>query len=201
MELPKNPYHVIKNYLDKDYCKTMASYFIENMEEDPRESYGTFGLGGRTYFFDEENPATKPYDPDMKLYEMIHFGYKFFLENYPISGEFELNRSHANLMFEGATLHDHKDDRNFDEPIEDLGSKTHVMGLFLTDDYEGGELYFQDYDVSLKPEIGDLVFFPGYYTRHGVRQVTSGVRINILSHYFDISDRSKINPSYTVHKK
>jgi len=139
MELPKNPYHVIKNYLDKDYCKTMASYFIENMEEDPRESYGTFGLGGRTYFFDE--------------------------------------------------------------PIEDLGSKTHVMGLFLTDDYEGGELYFQDYDVSLKPEIGDLVFFPGYYTRHGVRQVTSGVRINILSHYFDISDRSKINPSYTVHKK
>lgn len=198
MNLPKEPYHIIRNYLDKDYCKDMASYFLKNMEEDPREGYGTFGIGGKEYFFEEVNPKPKPYDPEMRLYEMIHFGYKFFMENYPIYGDFELNRSHANFMFENAILHDHKDDRNFDEPIETLGSKTHVLGLFLTDDYDGGELEFKDYSISLKPEVGDLVFFPGYYTRHGVNKVTSGVRINILSHYFDITDRSKINPAYSM---
>jgi predicted 2-oxoglutarate/Fe(II)-dependent dioxygenase YbiX len=99
-------------------------------------------------------------------------------------------------MFTESFLHSHKDDRNWDEPIEDLASMTYVCGLFLTDDYEGGELTFEDYDISLKPKPGTLVLFPGYYTRHGVNKVTSGTRINILSHFFDIIDRDNINSSY-----
>jgi hypothetical protein len=196
MKLPEKHFHIIENYLDPEYCKMMADYFIKNMEEDPREFYGTFGLGDKDYFFNDQDPEIRKHDPDMKLYETVRFGYKFFAENYPMSGEFELNRSHANLMFPGAELHSHKDDRNWDEPIEDLPSRTHVMGLFLTDDYEGGELVFEEQDTILKPKAGTLVFFPGYYTRHGVNKVTSGIRINILTHYFDIIDRSNINPQY-----
>ena len=111
-------------------------------------------------------------------------------------GEFELNRSHANLMFPESRLHSHKDDRNFDEPIESLASRTYVCGLFLTDDYEGGELTFEGYNISLKPKAGDLVLFPGYYTRHGVNEVISGTRINILCHFFDVIDRDNINSKY-----
>jgi predicted 2-oxoglutarate/Fe(II)-dependent dioxygenase YbiX len=72
------------------------------------------------------------------------------------------------------------------------------MGLFLTDDYEGGELTFEEQNVVLKPKVGTRVFFPGYYTRHGVNKVTSGVRINILTHYFDVIDRDNVNPAYPV---
>ena len=165
MNLPDEHFHIIEDYMDPEYCKMMVDYFTENMEEDPREFYGTFGQ-------------------------------KFFAEHYPMYGEFELNRSHANFMFTGAELHSHKDDRNWDEPIEGLPSRTHVMGLFLTDDYEGGELTFEEQNVVLKPKVGTLVFFPGYYTRHGVNKVTSGTRINILTHYFDIIDRDNVNPAY-----
>jgi hypothetical protein len=196
MNLPDEHFHIIENYIDPEYCKVMADYFTNNMEEDPREFYGTFGLGNKDYFFNEKNPSPKIFDPEMKLYEMVQFGHKFFAEHYPMYGEFELNRSHANLMFPGAELHSHKDDRNWDEPIEGLPSRTHVMGLFLTDDYEGGELTFEEQNVVLKPKVGTLVFFPGYYTRHGVNKVTSGTRINILTHYFDIIDRDNVNPAY-----
>ena len=192
LTLPEKPYHIIENYIDLEYCNFMKEYFEKNAQEDPREFYGNFGLGGYDDFFVEEaNP--KKYDPKMKLREMIHFGHKFFKDNYPIFGEFKLNRSHVNYMYTNAQLDGHKDDRNWDEPIEDLPSKTHVMGLFLNDDYEGGELFFEDYQVSLKPKPGTLVFFPGYYTRHAVNKVTSGTRINILTHYFDIIDQDKFS--------
>lgn len=190
------PFHLIENYLDKEYCNMMIDYFLKNVEEDPREFYGTHGIGNKEYFFDQKDPNPKPYDPNMELYDVIRFGHKFFNSNYPISGEFELNRAHVNFMFEGAELHSHKDDRNYDEPIDLLSSRTHVMGIFLNDDYEGGELVFPEIKVSLKPKAGSLVFFPGYLTRHGVNKVTSGTRINILAHYFDIIDRNGINPSY-----
>lgn len=196
MELPNQHFHIIEDYMDPEYCKSMVEYFLKNMEEDPRDFYGTFGLGNKDYFFNEKDPKPRPYDPEMKLYEMVHFGHKFFAENYPMYGEFELNRSHVNFMFENAELHSHKDDRNWDEPIEGLPSRTHVMGLFLTDDYEGGELTFEEQDIVLKPKVGSLVFFPGYYTRHGVNKVTSGTRINILTHYFDVIDRENVNPAY-----
>jgi hypothetical protein len=182
--------------MDPEYCSMMAKYFLENMEEDRREHYGTFGLGDKHYFFYDENPETKPYDPEKKIYDLVRFGHKFFLDNYPMTGEFEVNRSHVNFMFPEAELHSHKDDRNYDEPIEGLASKTHVAGLFLTDDYEGGELTFPEQGIELKPKVGDLIFFPGYYTRHGVNKIKSGVRINILTHYFDVVDRNNINPDY-----
>jgi hypothetical protein len=198
MELPKNNYHVFENFIDADYANMLADYFKANPQEDPREFYGFFPFGGIAEFF--ENPDFKlEFDPLNKINEMVHFSYNFFLKEYPIYGDFKLNRSHANLMSKGASLSSHRDDRDHeDTPIEDLGSKTHVAALFLNDDYEGGELYFEELDISLKPKAGTLVLFPGYYTRHGVKEITSGTRVNTLSHFFDITDASKINTRYTM---
>jgi len=196
MDLPKNDYHVIENFLDQEYCSMLSDYFKENQLEDSREFYGFFPFGGEAEFF-ESPKFNLEFDPLNKIYDMVHFSRKFFLENYPISGKFKLSRSHANLMSEGAYLDSHKDDRDHEEVlIEDLGSKTHVAGLFLNDDYEGGELIFENLSIEIKPKAGTLILFPGYYTRHGVNEVTSGTRVNILSHFFDITDESKINPNY-----
>lgn len=54
----------------------------------------------------------------------------------------------------------------------------HLSGMiYLNDDYEGGELYFPDWGISIKPKPGMFVSFPGSkYYMHGVKKVTSGKR-------------------------
>lgn len=47
--------------------------------------------------------------------------------------------------------------------------------LYLTDDHSGGELFFENLDISLKPKPRDLLFFPGDSKhKHGVRHVLDG---------------------------
>ena len=44
---------------------------------------------------------------------------------------------------------------------------------YFNDDYEGGEFRFPYSDVTLKPETGDVVFFPANYIgSHGVAEIT-----------------------------
>jgi predicted 2-oxoglutarate/Fe(II)-dependent dioxygenase YbiX len=96
-------------------------------------------------------------------------------------------------MHTKASLADHYDNRKMYDPIESLNSMTYVMGLFLNDDYEGGELFFENENVHLKPKPGSLVFFPGFYTRHAVKEVVSGTRVNVLSNFFDVVDTKTEN--------
>jgi hypothetical protein len=49
-------------------------------------------------------------------------------------------------------------------PIDDLGHKdsNHMAGwVYLNDDYEGGDLFFVNQNISFKPKAGDLILFPG----------------------------------------
>jgi predicted 2-oxoglutarate/Fe(II)-dependent dioxygenase YbiX len=56
--------------------------------------------------------------------------------------------------------------------------------LYLNDDYEGGELYFEAFDVLIKPKANQLVFFPsGSEFRHEVRPVLNGNRYTLASFY------------------
>lgn len=77
-----------------------------------------------------------------------------------------------------STHHDHWEvDGNEMEPaITNL--------LYLTSDFEGGELHFSDYDITIKPKAGDVVSFFSS-TRHEVRGVPSGRRITTQLFLFD----------------
>lgn len=49
--------------------------------------------------------------------------------------------------------------------------------LYLNDDYEGGEIYFPDHSIDIKPKAGTLIFFPSNnFYNHGVREIASGKR-------------------------
>jgi alpha-ketoglutarate-dependent taurine dioxygenase/predicted 2-oxoglutarate/Fe(II)-dependent dioxygenase YbiX len=55
---------------------------------------------------------------------------------------------------------------------------------YLNNDFDGGEIYFPQHDIELKPVPGTMVNFPG--TReylHGVRSVDNGIRYTIVSFY------------------
>lgn len=56
--------------------------------------------------------------------------------------------------------------------------------VYFNDDYEGGEFYFPYLDILLKPEVGDIVFFPANYIgTHGVSPVVKGNRYTYLAQY------------------
>jgi|694.fasta_scaffold40897_12 Rps23 Pro-64 3,4-dihydroxylase Tpa1-like proline 4-hydroxylase len=49
--------------------------------------------------------------------------------------------------------------------------------LYYNEDFEGGELYFSQYDVTFKPKAGMMIYFPaGANYQHRVNYVTSGTR-------------------------
>lgn len=53
---------------------------------------------------------------------------------------------------------------------------------YLNDDYEGGEIYFPNQNIELKPKPNTLVFFPGTLEfLHGVNPITNGIRYTLTS--------------------
>lgn len=56
--------------------------------------------------------------------------------------------------------------------------------VYLNDDYVGGEIYWKNQNIQIKPEAGSIVLFPSkepYF--HGVTKVTEGNKI-FIPHYW-----------------
>lgn len=53
--------------------------------------------------------------------------------------------------------------------------------IYFNDDYDGGEIWFPNLDISIKPPKGSLVYYPssGDDYIHGVKPITSGYRYAI----------------------
>jgi predicted 2-oxoglutarate/Fe(II)-dependent dioxygenase YbiX len=52
--------------------------------------------------------------------------------------------------------------------------------VYLNDDYEGGEVYFPFFDITKRPNAGDILMYPGSWQYlHGVNKVV-GVRYAIV---------------------
>lgn len=61
--------------------------------------------------------------------------------------------------------------------------------VYLNDDYEGGELEFPDWGLTLKPKKGTLIAFPSYIEfSHRVHPVTKGERFTLVS-WINTKDR------------
>jgi hypothetical protein len=79
-----------------------------------------------------------------------------------------------------------------DFPYYDLGSL-----FYLNDDYEGGELYFPNQDVVIKPKKGSGYFFPGDMNYiHGVKEVKSGIRYTCPFFWTILSHKGKEENDY-----
>ena len=52
--------------------------------------------------------------------------------------------------------------------------------IYLNDDYDGGELYFPDQNLEIKPKAGDFITWPGNrWYQHGVKEVKDSVRFTL----------------------
>lgn len=67
--------------------------------------------------------------------------------------------------------------------VDDLGYVTdnHLPVLiYLNSDYEGGEIRFEAHNISIKPNVGDFIVFPGnLHYPHEVTKVLSGTRYTL----------------------
>ena len=54
---------------------------------------------------------------------------------------------------------------------------------YLNDDFEGGETYFTEEDLIIKPKRGKTVFFDGKEFEHGVQKITQGIRYTLAVWY------------------
>jgi hypothetical protein len=67
--------------------------------------------------------------------------------------------------------------------VDDLGYVTdnHLPVLiYLNSDYEGGEIKFEAHNISIKPNVGDFIVFPGnLHYPHEVTKVLSGTRYTL----------------------
>lgn len=57
--------------------------------------------------------------------------------------------------------------------------------IYVNNDFEGGQLYFDQYDITIEHTPGQLVWFPGSHEyMHGVHEIKSGSpRWNIITHF------------------
>jgi Rps23 Pro-64 3,4-dihydroxylase Tpa1-like proline 4-hydroxylase len=65
-------------------------------------------------------------------------------------------------------------------PHVDTDAQKHqhiVCMYYINDDYDGGEIVFPDYNLTIKPKSNSLIMFPGNENYvHGVLEVSEGFR-------------------------
>jgi len=82
----------------------------------------------------------------------------------------------------GDYQHPHADGQNPNNEPHPLHWRDFGCVLYLNDDYEGGELYFPNHNIELKPKPNTLVFFPGTLEYlHGVKPIKNGIRYTLTS--------------------
>lgn len=184
-EVNKSSYVVIEDYLSPEEVRGFLEATMAGEEEDGKPNFGYFPIWDISK---QSRDVKLDWDPDNKIRGLLDFCEAHFLENYKILGTLEFNRVYGNIMHKGSSLPGHRDEDRNPQGEFDGKKRSFVGGLFLNDDYEGGELTFDDQGVALKPKPGTLVLFPGFYTNHGVNEILSGMRVNFLVFFYDMVD-------------
>ena len=72
----------------------------------------------------------------------------------------------------------HCDAERFEDGVWERVTNRHITLLvYLDEDYEGGDLIFPDYNITMRPKIGQIVAFPSNrWYRHGVEPLVAGNR-------------------------
>jgi hypothetical protein len=110
----------------------------------------------------------------------LSFLYEPYLRKYP-TGSYLKMHADAEGYYEGEPepLRNYNPGNPTSEVLNEYSSI-----LYLNDGYQGGELYFEELGLLVKPKANQLVFFPsGFEFRHEVKPVLSGDRYTLASFY------------------
>lgn len=105
-----------------------------------------------------------------------------FNEHYKDSKPIYIDSLHIVRWPVGYELKPHADGENPDGTQHEYYWRNFGTATFLNEDFEGGDLYFPNKDVIIKPKIAYTAIFPGTLEYlHGVTKITKGVRYTLAS--------------------
>ena len=173
----RDEFFIIENFINKETCEAVIKYFdylVENkvLKWNEISFYGSQAMG---YW---------PTDDRLKLFGLDADFFGQLKEKIKSKTEellgFEVNEVsyHAQKWIEGAYAGYHSDNTPLESPEYNSFERSKWAAfLYLNEDFEGGELYFSQYDVTFKPKAGMMIYFPaGANYQHRVNYVTSGTR-------------------------
>jgi hypothetical protein len=180
---------LVKGYISKDTAKFLIDAIAPYLVETPR--YNIYGGPMGEHLV---NPDSVSHYKDSSEYNMaidIYNGLIFSINNI-VSEKFKEQHKVKSYFF-SCMLPGSLNDIHMDNHHEDENGIIHVREkyisnksglLYLNDEYQGGELVFPKQGISIKPEAGSLIFFEGDYIKpHGVNQIVSGSRYNLVTFY------------------
>lgn len=87
---------------------------------------------------------------------------------------------------EGYEQEPHHDDMKGYPGTEWFHHRKYGSVVYLNDDYEGGETYYPQHNMSIKPKSGSLAMHPGDYKYlHGVTQIKNNTRYTLAGFWTD----------------
>ena len=169
---------VFEEFLSKEECDAIIKYW-QHAEKIGNHGWHRIGFYG-------SSAANLPVDDDMidfglpmDLVESLSTRMQEAGELARGSGLTPNGVPHAQIWVTGGFTHPHSD--NSTDGVYNAFEKSKwATFLYLNDDIEGGELYFPDHNISIKPKTGLLAAFDGgHANQHGVTLITSGTRYTI----------------------
>lgn len=178
---------IVKNFLTPEECQSVINYFdaitaAKVLDWNQISFYGSFAMG---YW---------PKDDNLLQFNLPSDYFNTIKLKIKNTGETLFERElaevsfHAQKWIEGAFAAFHSDNSDeYGNPNAFHKSK-YAAFIYLNDNFDGGLLNFEHYDVTVKPEIGMLAFFKGGHTNeHEVTTVKNGERYTIGS-FWDNGD-------------
>jgi hypothetical protein len=181
--IPQNKIIEIPNFVTPEAAVNMINYI---------ESYSE--IWGDIAFYGSSGMGIHPDDPRLAEYNLPPMYFDSLRKKFQEAIELvferpvKANTSHAQKWDVGGFAAPHSDNSDFDGHPNAFEINKYVGILYLNHDYEGGELYFPDHNIELKPAAYSYICFPGGVENiHGVKEITKGVRYTMVS-FWDFAE-------------
>jgi hypothetical protein len=178
---------IIENFISEQDCQYAISLLKQFAQENKLEIF-------------KDNPKVRV-APETK--EVIEFNKKFSVlccEEHRSSSGFKLplftTEAFLSLWAEGSDAGVHLDSHYGYEFLQ------FTSVLYFNNDYQGGEIYFPNQQIVIRPKAGSAILFPSGGTEypHGVKEITSGVRATLAMWHTGRIDKASesLNPGVYI---
>jgi prolyl 4-hydroxylase len=150
---PYTPPSVIPNLLSKEECNQIINYSTNKLEESTVVSGKDLSIrNSQQTWIKKDDPIIKP---------IIDRIIQRFGQNFDNAEDLQVVRYQSNQYYN--EHHDSCCDDN-DKCMEFIkrgGQRVLTVLIYLSDNFTGGQTYFKNLDLKLKPNVGDaIVFYP-----------------------------------------
>lgn len=166
-----------QNFMPETQCNELIEHFDKSAENWQEFCfYGSYGMNPSLPF--DLDPTTKV---NIAYLDEIRNAIQAKTEE--VMGE-RLQNTAASVhkWVPGSFAEPHADNTDMDGNPTSWRQYKYVAILYMNEDFEGGELYFTQHGITIKPKTGSLVVFePSADYLHGVHKIKSGNRFTILT--------------------